>query len=81
MAFSRGPREEFIGYIEFESHRAFLFQGHYWTGPLWLPKSQVTVTRYDDTPEVRMLASSWICGKNNVKENEHRIVTDKDMDF
>jgi hypothetical protein len=63
-----GADHEFIGYVLHETGRAILFQDHYWTGPNWMPKSQTTLFTEPDTDEVRLHATEWICGKNNVVE-------------
>jgi hypothetical protein len=68
----------FIGYIETETDRALLFQDHFWTGSDWFPKSQIQIHRYEDTHEVRISASSWICGKKNIQEFRWRDIPKMD---
>lgn len=63
---------EFIGFVETETPRAFLFQDHFWSRPDWLPKSQVTVFRRDETAEVVIDASDWICKQKEIREFTHR---------
>ncbi len=66
---------EFIGYVVAETQRAVLFHDHYWENPDWMPKSQVTFHRSDDTPEVVIKASQWICGQKKIQEFAHRDAT------
>ena len=66
----------FIGYVEVETDRAYLFQDHYWQEPDWMPKTQVEVLRDYDTHEVQMLATSWICDKKGIREFESRGAND-----
>lgn len=63
---------QFIGYIHFETARAFLFQDHFWHSPDWMPKSQVTIRRTDETAEVSVEASNWISEQKGLKEFEER---------
>jgi hypothetical protein len=63
---------QFIGYVEVETDRAYLFQDHYWDEPDWMPKTQVEVLRNYDTSEVQILATSWICSKKGLREFESR---------
>jgi len=62
----------FIGYLEDETDKAYLFQDHYWSGSDWLPKSQVDIIRSDETFEVKLLASPWICSKKEIQEFKYR---------
>lgn len=62
----------FIGYLENETDKAYLFQDHWWASADWLPKSQADIIRSHDTFEVKILASSWICSKKNIQEFKHR---------
>lgn len=62
----------FIGYVVMDTDRAFLFQDHHWEKPDWLPKSQVDVLREEDTHEVRMIASAWICDQKRIEEFKFR---------
>lgn len=62
-----GPPREFLGYIVTETIRAFFFQSWYWKEPLWMPKSQVTVDWGDY--EVKLIATDWICGQNEIEED------------
>lgn len=62
--------QRFIGYIEAETGRAFLFRDHFWEKPDWMPKSQITTVRDPDSMEVTLEASAWICGQKQIKEFE-----------
>lgn len=62
----------FIGYIESETARAVLLWEHYWASPDWFPKSQIDILRTDDTPEVRIVASNWICEQKKIREFAYR---------
>lgn len=62
----------FIGYVEVETDKAYLFQDHFWQEPDWIPKAQVTMLRDYDTCEVQILASPWICDKKGIREFESR---------
>lgn len=64
--------ETFIGYVWAETQRAFLFQDHFWHEADWMPKSQVTTIRHEETHEVVLVASTWICSQKGVKEFEER---------
>ena len=63
---------EFVGYVVTETPRAFLFQDHFWENPDWLPKSQITTYREDNTTEVRVSASPWICKQKCITEYTYR---------
>lgn len=58
----------FEGYISAETQRAYLFHCHYWEEPGWLPKSQTDLISYNDTHEVVVLASPWICSQKSLNE-------------
>lgn len=62
----------FIGFVETETDRAILFQDHFWGRSDWFPKSQIDVLREDDTHEVRILASAWICNAKQINEFQYR---------
>lgn len=64
-----GPPQEFLGYVVEETIKAFFFQSWYWKEPIWMPKSQVTVTWGDY--EVKLVASGWISDQNNLKEETY----------
>lgn len=68
---------QFIGYILATTDRALLFQDHFWHEPGWLPKSQVTVIRDDETMETKLVASPWICKAKNLQEFEERMGADE----
>lgn len=59
---------QFIGYVEHETGRAILFQDHFWHAPTWLPKSQSTVIRFEDTHEIIVTCSNWISVQKNLVE-------------
>lgn len=59
---------QFEGYIQGETHKAFLFWCHYWQSPGWMPKSQIDTIKYEDTHEVLIIASPWICDKKGLNE-------------
>ena len=59
---------QFIGYMEHETARAWLFQDHFWHEPTWLPKSQTTVERFDDTHEIIVTCTNWISEQKNLVE-------------
>lgn len=58
----------FIGYIETDTDRAILFLDHYWGMSEWFPKTQIDIFRHEDTHEVIVHASSWICEQKSLKE-------------
>ena len=64
--FEYKPGNRFLGFIEAETPRAFLFVDWFWKEPQWMPKSQVEV-HYGEY-EVKMIASDWICKQNNMEE-------------
>lgn len=59
---------EFVGYIEHETGRAWLFQDHFWHEPTWLPKSQTTVTRFEGTHEISVSCTNWISVQKKLNE-------------
>lgn len=65
-----------IGYIEAETDRAILYWDHFWESSEWLPKKQITVLHEDDTHEVKVLASPWICGVKQIEEFKERKTID-----
>lgn len=62
----------FIGYITHETHRAFQFWDHFWEAPEWLPKSQSSVRRSEESMEVVIDVKDWLCEKNNFQEFEYQ---------
>jgi len=60
----------FIGYVETETDKALFFQDHFWQEPGWMPKSQIDIFRENDTIEIVIDASDWICGKKGIQEFE-----------
>lgn len=62
----------FEGIIIANTLKSILFHCWYWDEPDWMPKSQIDVLREEDTNEVRVLASDWICGQKGLKEFEYR---------
>jgi hypothetical protein len=58
----------FEGFIQAETQRAYLFHCHYWESADWMPKSQVDTIKFEDTHEVVIIASSWICNQKNIDE-------------
>jgi hypothetical protein len=60
------PKNEFLGFVHAESVRAVLFECWYWSEPIWMPKSQIEITRGDY--EVQIHASGWICRQNKIEE-------------
>lgn len=71
----------FEGYIVETTARAVLFHCHYWERSDWMPKSQITIQREEDTDEVRVLASSWICKQKELAEFQHRDNVDEKTSF
>lgn len=63
---------QFIGFIEAETQRAYLFQDHFWHGPEWLPKSQAEVVEQEGSHEVVIFASSWISSRADLTEFAER---------
>lgn len=59
-------KHEFLGFVHAESVRAVLFECWYWSEPLWMPKSQIAISRGEY--EVQILASNWICKQNKIEE-------------
>lgn len=64
--------EQFLGFIAAETPKAILFQDHFWHEPDWMPKSQITMVRQEETHEVVIVATPWICGQKNIREFEER---------
>lgn len=63
------PVNVFEGYKLFETPKAIRFWGHFWHGPAWLPKSQISHMEEDGDSTI-VHASDWICGKKDVREFE-----------
>lgn len=59
-------RHTFEGHITFSTGAAILFHGHYWEGPVWLPRSQITLIEDHDSHVV--MASDWICRVKGLEE-------------
>lgn len=57
----------FEGSILFSTSSAILFQGNYWWGPLWLPRSQCFVIP-DGDDGVVVKVKLWLCKKNQLEE-------------
>lgn len=58
----------FIGYAVANTPKAILFQDHFWHTPSWMPKSQIEVFREDDTEELIVKATPWICKQKRLDE-------------
>lgn len=69
--------EQFIGYVEVEMPKAVFFKDHYWEKPDWMPKSQIEMVEFDDTMEVVITATSWICKQKDIREFEERMAEDE----
>lgn len=59
---------QFEGTIHAQTKAGLLFQGNYWDGPLWLPKSQVEVIYDDDAWEVVVFVKEWLARKRSLFE-------------
>lgn len=62
----------FEGYIVANVGKAVLFHGNYWEEPEWMPKSQIDILRDEDSAEIRVLTSRWICDQKGLKEFTYR---------
>lgn len=69
-------RSTFEGYVVMQTSKAFLFHGHYWHEPEWLPKSQVLVRGNPDAgaEEVVVLVAGWLAEKNKFEEFKERML-------
>ena len=66
---NRAEANHFIGYIHIESIKAVYFQDHFREEPEWLPKSQIIIHRSEDTDEVYVEISQWLCGQSGWEEH------------
>jgi hypothetical protein len=62
----------FIGYVMAETQRAILFHDHFWKNPDWMPKSQIEMITDDQSCELVVVATPWICGKKDIHEFKER---------
>lgn len=62
----------FLGYIVHETQKAILFWDHFWHCADWMPKSQIIINRSDETVEVEVVATNWICEVKGVEEFKER---------
>lgn len=56
----------FEGYVLMNSPKAICFQGHYWHGSMWLPRSQIEMI--EDGYSVVVKVKAWLCKKNSIDE-------------
>lgn len=56
----------FEGRILAWTAKAILFWGNYWGGPLWMPKSQVTIEEDDESYIVK--TTPWYSGVKKIEE-------------
>lgn len=56
----------FEGHILFSSYKAVLFQGNYWHGSMWLPRSQIEIIPDGESCVVKV--KPWLCKKNGINE-------------
>lgn len=60
----------FVGYPIAETGKAILFEDHFGEEPFFIPKSQVTIHRFEDTHEIMVDFTDWFAGVRGVKEYE-----------
>lgn len=71
-------RDSFLGVILIKTHKAILFQSHYWHVPSWLPLSQCDVITSLDTEEVEVRVKSWLPRKSGYSETSEILEFDGD---
>lgn len=57
----------FEGTIEVSTPKAILFQGVYWEGPLWFPRSQIRLLPDGEFAYV-VVVKDWLCRKRDLLE-------------